>query len=59
MHPPLPVATYLFILRKHAWLVLGAVLVVLGAGFWYARSLEPSFRATATVLGSCETWRVT
>jgi capsular exopolysaccharide synthesis family protein len=50
MHPPLPVATYLFILRKHAWLVLGGVLVVLGAGFWYARSLEPSFRATATVL---------
>jgi len=50
MHPPLPLASYAFILRKHLWLVLGVVVAVLGAGFWYARSLEPSFRATATVL---------
>src|SRR5688572_19246574 len=50
MHAPLPVASYLFILRKHVWLVLGAVVAVLGAGYWYGKSLEPSFRATATVL---------
>lgn len=49
MQTPLPLASYAFILRKHVWLVLGVTATVLGAGFWYAKSMDPVFRATATV----------
>ena len=50
MQTPLPVASYAFILRKHAWLVLGVTAAVLGAGFWYARNAPLVFRSSAVVL---------
>jgi capsular exopolysaccharide synthesis family protein len=45
----LPVASYLFILRKHLWLVLGTVAVVLGGGWFYAQRQVSVYKATALV----------
>jgi capsular exopolysaccharide synthesis family protein len=49
MQAPLPLASYVFILRKHLWLVLGTVATVLAGGWLYARSQAPVFQATALV----------
>ena len=49
MQAPLPLASYAFILRKHLWLVLGTVAVVLAGGWLYAKNQDPVFQATALV----------
>ena len=49
MRPCLPMASYLFILRKHIWLVLGTAAIVLTVGWLYARRQVPSFRSSAVV----------
>ena len=49
MRSTLPLTSYLFILRKHVWLVLGTVLVVGGVGYSYGKRQVPLFRASAQV----------
>ena len=49
MRGRLPIATYLFILRKHLWLMLGTVVVVLAGGWYYARNQAPVYEADAVV----------
>ena len=49
MKTPLPLASYIFILRKHRWLVLGTVAVVLAGGYLYTRDQIPVYRAVAKV----------
>ncbi len=49
MRPQLPLASYLFILRRHLRLVAGVFLAVLVAGWYYARSEDPVFQARAVV----------
>ncbi|NUN51759.1 MAG: polysaccharide biosynthesis tyrosine autokinase, partial [Planctomycetaceae bacterium] len=49
MAPRLPVASYLFILRKHLLLMLGTMAVVLAAGWTYAATCRAVYRAVATV----------
>ena len=46
MQAPLPVASYGFILRKHLWLVLGTMAVVLAGGWFYGKTQSPVFQAT-------------
>jgi capsular exopolysaccharide synthesis family protein len=47
MQAPLPIASYGFILRKHLWLVLGTMAVVLAGGWFYGKTQSPVFQATA------------
>lgn len=49
MNARLPVASYLFILRKHMLLVLGTVVAVLAGGWWYGHNQVPQYRSVATV----------
>ena len=49
MQTPLPVASYLFILRKHRGLVLGVVLLALGVGYFYGKTRPLVFRSVARV----------
>ena len=49
MRPSLPMASYLFILRKHIWLVAGTVAMVAAVGWYYARRQVPTYRASAVV----------
>jgi capsular exopolysaccharide synthesis family protein len=46
---PLPLASYLFILRKHRWLVLGTAILVLVVGYVYTNQQIPQYKATAKV----------
>jgi capsular exopolysaccharide synthesis family protein len=49
MAGPLPIGSYLFILRKHRWLVLGTVVTVLGAGYFQGKSQKPVYQAKAQI----------
>jgi capsular exopolysaccharide synthesis family protein len=49
MQGPLPLASYGFILRKHLWLVVGTVAVVLAGGWFYARTQPFVYQASALV----------
>jgi succinoglycan biosynthesis transport protein ExoP len=44
---PLPLASYLFILRKHRWLVLGFACLILAVGYVYTDRQIPQFKASA------------
>ncbi len=46
---PAPLAPYLFVLRKHAKLVLGVVVAVLAAGYLYGKNSPEEFRSIAKV----------
>jgi succinoglycan biosynthesis transport protein ExoP len=46
----MPISAYVAIVAKHQWSILLFTLAVAGVSFLYATSLEPRFRASATML---------
>src|SRR5271157_4884248 len=47
--PPVPLAHYLWILRRHAWKIVAFVVICVAATFIVSKRLQPIYESTATV----------